>query len=159
MRTLFWHRRNGKLVKRLQTVIETSERVRKSAAPKKRRVVIDTSLVDASGNLIEATRRADVAEFTHTDIVAAQPSTAGPDLDVETHPDDQQRAEEDAYRESERRKVKDQRELVARLEIKARQREDDARRQAEEQRSPTPAGGAPSSRSQAGNGDAEPPCG
>lgn len=46
MREFFWRRRNARLLSRLNTVVETSERVRKSYRPKTPRVVIDTSFIE-----------------------------------------------------------------------------------------------------------------
>ncbi len=46
MRALFWRRKNARLATRLNTLVETSERVRKGRARKPRRVVIDTSYVE-----------------------------------------------------------------------------------------------------------------
>lgn len=46
MREFFWRRRNARLLTRLNSVVETSERVRKSYRPKAPRVVIDTSYVE-----------------------------------------------------------------------------------------------------------------
>lgn len=48
MREFFWRRRNARLTARLSSVIETSERVRKSYQPKAPRVVIDTSFIEKS---------------------------------------------------------------------------------------------------------------
>lgn len=47
MREFFWRRRNARLTARLNAVVETSERVRKSYRPKAPRVVIDTSFIEA----------------------------------------------------------------------------------------------------------------
>lgn len=46
MRTRFWRKRNAKLDKRLNTVIETTERARKSIQRPPSRVTIDTSYLD-----------------------------------------------------------------------------------------------------------------
>ena len=46
MRALFWRRKNARLATRLNTLVETSERVRKSRRRKPPRVVIDTSYVE-----------------------------------------------------------------------------------------------------------------
>jgi hypothetical protein len=47
LRTLFWRRKNERLSARLNRVIETSERVRKSFTPPPPRITIDTSFVDS----------------------------------------------------------------------------------------------------------------
>lgn len=50
MRTRFWRKRNAKLDKRLNTVIETTERARKSIKRPPSRVTIDTSYLDVAGD-------------------------------------------------------------------------------------------------------------
>ena len=46
MRVLFWRRKNARFVSRLNTVVETSERSKRSFRSKPRRVEIDTSYVE-----------------------------------------------------------------------------------------------------------------
>src|SRR5215510_2044693 len=47
LRALFWRKRNERLARRLNSVIETSERVRKSLKAPEPRISIDRSYLDA----------------------------------------------------------------------------------------------------------------
>ena len=91
MRTRFWRKRNAKLDKRLNTVIETTERARKSIQLPPSRVTIDTSYLDTGaeehgeGLLLDDGARGDAqSRYSHAFDSAEAFSRDGAS-DVETH--------------------------------------------------------------------------
>ena len=64
---LFWQKKNARLAARLDTVIETSERVRKEFRPPPPRVTIDTSFLEQSAARAEAAAQHDAEFATKSD--------------------------------------------------------------------------------------------
>jgi hypothetical protein len=83
VRALFWRRKNARLATRLNTLVETSERVRKTRARKAPRVVIDTSYLEqADADANWEAEQADLAQHSWPQ-----------DVDQQTYVDDQQGVE------------------------------------------------------------------
>ena len=111
MRALFWRKRNDRLAARLNSVIETSERVRKSFRPPPPRVTIDTSFLESSTEAEKVPERFEAELSTGADAGLELEHAAEAQCDVATQ----------------------QRELAARLEDEAL-REQAARYEAEAHR-------------------------
>ena len=94
MRALFWRRKNARLATRLNTLVETSERVRKNRRRKPPRVVIDTSYVE------QAEAEAQWVEADHTCEQDAAPEHLQQYEDVGTGEADEFYADQASYEQA-----------------------------------------------------------
>ncbi|MFY0610185.1 MAG: PilZ domain-containing protein [Hyphomicrobiaceae bacterium] len=154
MRALFWRRKNARLATRLNTLVETSERARKTRRRKPSRVVIDTSYLEQEEaqavlqtehapenvpeNLNDATYPADGHGATSPDgrSAAAAAETVSQDIETDHYSDYAEHGHEDDADEASAllREAVEQLDLAEAGQAEALEREAEALKEVELQR-------------------------